>query len=303
MLRLGVRLTGPQGAAMSANILVLRAGEAAGRARDIYPEAPIQGRLALVVLFNLAAVAASFYLENMLLPWRARMDTTTPGWCFVLAQASALGLAIAIATRGGSFAVVQALLAATLLGYAYTLSGAWLIDPRRALQYAHLIFRAVEMGLVSVAAMALGIAMKLMLHQRLALAGDAAPKSARHFYLGQLMFLIGVFAVGLWLVNLFFDHFDRETQLAEIVQAIVRSFPAALPWLWLVLQPRPMLPAIGVVLGITLIVMAVKVFIASLTGDELPVILLQATDRAAAYALGAALNGLLLRGLGFRWIP
>jgi len=286
---------------MSANILVLRAGEATGRARSLYPEAPIQGRLALMLLLSLAAVAASFYLENMLLPWRSRMDTTTPGWCFVLAQASSLGLAIAIATRGGSFAVVQALLAATLLGYAYVLSGAMLIDPRRALQYAHLIFRAVEMGLVSVAAMALGIAMKLMLHQQLALSGDAAPKSARHFYLGQLMFLIGVLAVGLWLVNLFFDHFDRETQLADIVQAIVRSFPAALPWLWLVLQPRPTLAAIGVVLGNTLVVMAVKVFIATLTGDELPVILLQATDRAAAYALGAALNGLLLRGLGFRW--
>ncbi len=39
----------------------------------------------------------------------------------------------------------------------------------------------------------------------------------------------------------------------------------------------------------------------TLTGEELAVILLQATDRATAYALGAALNGLLLRGLGFRW--
>ena len=44
---------------MSANILVLRAGEAAGRARSLYPEAPIQARLVLVLLMNLAAVAAS----------------------------------------------------------------------------------------------------------------------------------------------------------------------------------------------------------------------------------------------------
>jgi hypothetical protein len=198
--------------------------------------------------------------------------------------------------------VVQSLLAATLLGYAYMLAGAWLIDQRRTIQYAHLVFRAVELGMVGVAAMAAGIGTRLVLRQRLALCGEVPQRVGRQYHLGELMFLIVVFAVGLGLVNLFFDHVDRETQLADILLAIARAFPAALPWLWGVMQPKLTIPALAVIVGLTLGLLLVKAaFDYTLTGDELAAILPQVTRRAAAYAAAATLNGLSLRALGFRW--
>lgn len=287
---------------MSAHVRLFRAALPAGSAQSLYPDAAAQSRLVFLLALNLVAVAASFPIENTLLPWKSRMDFSTPGWCFVLAQASSIGVVVAITVRGGSFAVVEALLAATLLGYAYVLTGASLIDPRRAIQHAHLIFRAVELGLIVVVAMAGGIALRLMLHQRLSLGGDSAAHTPRQYHLGELMFLVVVFAVGLGLVNLFFDHFDRETQLAEIVLAVSRAFPAALPWLWGVTQPKLSVSALAAIVGITLGVMALKMTIAyALTDDELAAILMQTGRRAAAYAAAATLNGLVLRGLGFRW--
>jgi hypothetical protein len=296
---------------MSALARMLRAGLPVGDAQSLYANAAVQSRLLLLLAINLAAVAASFSIENLLLPWQSRMDATTPGWCFVLAQASTIGLVAALAIRGGWLAVVEAILAATLLGYAYVLAGSSLIDPRRAIQQAHLIFRAVELGMIVVAAMACGIGARLMLHQRLLVGSntDAIEHGwgsqqchRRQYHVGELLFLMAVFAVGLGLVNLFFDHFDRETQLAEIVLAVLRAFPAALPWLWGVTQPKLSPAALAAIVAITIAVMLLKVTIAyTLTGDELTAILMLAVRRAAAYAAGATLNGLALRGLGFRW--
>jgi hypothetical protein len=265
----------------------------------------VQLRLLLLLLINLLAVAACFPLENLVLPWRARMDTSTPGWCFVLAQAAAIGFAAALSIRGGPAAVVRTLLAATLLGYAYALAGQWLLDPRRALQMAHLIFRAVQLGLVSVAAMAVGITARLMFRHRLTLSDDPEPlrRAAPQFHLGELMFLVVVFAIGLGLVNLFFDHFDRETQLVDLVLAIVRSLPAALPWLWGALQRRLSPAALAAIVGSALALMVLKATIEyALTGDDFSALLKLTGPRAAAYAAAATLNGLLLRGLGFHWV-
>ena len=137
---------------MFAHVHRFRAMLPAGGAQGFYSNAAAQSRLAFLLALNLMAVAASFSIENFLLPWQSRMDATTPGWCFVLAQASTIG----------------------------------------------------------------------------------------------------------------------------VVAAIV---------------------------GITLGVMLLKVEIAyTLTGDELTAILMQASRRAAAYGAGATLNGLALRGLGFRWL-
>jgi hypothetical protein len=289
---------------MSANVHVFRAGISAGGAGSRYPDAPAQLRLAIFLAINLAAVAVCFPIENRLLPWQARMDTTTPGWCVVLSQAGVIGFAIAMTIRGGSAAVAQALLAATLLGYSYALAGERLIDPRRAIQFAHLIFRAVQLGLVAVAAMALGITVRLMLRQRLMLGDELKSdrQASSQYHLGELMFLVVVFAVGLGLVNLFFDHFDRETQLFEIVLAVVRSLPAALPWMWGVMQRRLSMQVVALIVASSIALVVLKAWIAyAFTGDDFSLLLEQAGWRAVAYTAAATFNGLLLRGLGFQW--
>src|SRR5581483_1714554 len=186
---------------MLANGRVFRAGIPAAAAEGLSQEAKIQWRLAIVLVADVLLVAASFSIENALTPWRARMDATTPGWCFVLAAASSIGMITALAVQGGWLAVAEALLGATLLGYAYFLAGASLIDPRRAVQSAHLVFRGVELGFVCVAAMMLGVAFRFMFHQRLTLGSQPTRRATAQYQLGELMFLVVLFSVGLGLVN------------------------------------------------------------------------------------------------------
>ena len=267
-----------------------------------YPDAPVQWRLIVVLAAGLVGVVGSFWIEDMLLPWYARMDATTPGWSFVLSEASVLGCIVALAVRARSAAIVQALLAATLVGYTYVFAGAALIDPRRSVQSAHLIFRAVELGLVSVAAMIVGSCLRLLLRQRLALAAGERRDAAPQYGVGDLMFLTVVFAMGMWLVNLFFDHFDRNAQLTDVVLAVVRALPAALPWLWGLTQPRLSPGAILAIIATSLLVWAVKAGLEYHgSGEELWLVIYQTGVRAAAFASGASFSGLLLRGLGFRW--
>jgi hypothetical protein len=268
----------------------------------LYPDAAGQWRLLVVLAASLAGVGGSFWLENQLLPWHSRMDATTPGWSFVLSQASAFGFIAAIALRTKSAAVLQSLVGATLLGYAYVFAGASLIDPRRAVQFAHLIFRAVELGLVAVAAMIVGASLRLLLRQRLALTRSNHRTAAPQYGVGDLMFLTIVFAVGMWLVNLFFDHFDRESQLSEILLAVVRALPAVLPWVWCLSQPRLTPAAAGAVFAWSLVVWGLKAaFDFHATEETVGVVIYLTGLRAAAYAVGALGMALLLRGLGFRW--
>lgn len=267
-----------------------------------YPDAAIQWRLALVLLASLVGIAASFWLENILLPWKSRMDRTTPGWAFVLSQASVFGFVAALSIRGRSAAIAQALLAATLIGYAYVIAGSLLIDQRRTVQYAHLIVRGVELGLVSVAAMIVGASVRLLACQRLALHGEDAEKHAAQFSLGDLMFLTLVFAIGVWSVNLFFDHYDREAQLGDVLLSVVRALPAALPWLWGVTQPRLSKKAVLVIVASSAALWAIKTICEYETlADQLPLVMVQVGVRSVAYAAGATATALLLRSLGFRW--
>jgi hypothetical protein len=289
---------------MSANVCLFRAGFPAGGARSLYPDAPAQLRLALIVVMNLAAVAACFFIENLLLPTQVRLDTTTPGWCFVLAQASVLGFVIAMTVRGEPTAVIQSLLVATLIGYAYVFAGLIVLDGHRVVQFAQLVFRAVQLGLVSVAAMALGISLRMILRQRLTLAEvvETEVKRGPQYHLGELMFLTVVFAVGMGFVNLFFNHFQRETQLWEIVLSTLRSLPAALPWLWGVMQKRLSWSVLMLIVASSLVLMVLKTCLEyPLTSDDFSTILERCGRRAVAYAAAATLNGLLLRGLGFHW--
>jgi hypothetical protein len=287
---------------MLANVRMFRAGVPAAAAGSLSRQARIQSRLAVVLIANIGLVAASFAIEDALTPWRMRMDSTTPGWCFALAGAGATGIVTALTASGGWLAVAESLLAATLLGYAYFLTGAFLIDTGRMLQEAHLVFRAVELGMVSMAAMLLGITLRLVLRQRLTFDGGAARRAAAQYRLGELMFLVVVFAAGLGLINLFFDHFRRETQLADILFSVVRAFPAALPWLWGVTRPKLAALELAVIVGGSICVMLVKATMSyATTSDEFSDALLLAGQRAAAYATAATLNGLLLRALGLRW--
>jgi hypothetical protein len=291
---------------MFANVHVFRAGQPAAGAQCLSIDLPVQRRMAVFAAANLAVVAASFSIENALWPWQARMDTATPGWCFVLAQAGVLGFVVALAIRGGPLAVTEALLSATLVGYAYVLAGVWLIDPRRSVQLAHLIFRAVQLGLVGVGSMALGITLRMMLGQRVALDSTAPPGAGvkGQYHLGELMFIVVVIAVGLGLANLFVDHFARESQLGEIVLSILRSLPAALPWLWGLLQRRLSWPVLGMIVVSSVLLLLAKSAIAyAWTGEEFGAILELSIRRAVAYAVAATINGLMLRGLGFRWEP
>lgn len=266
-----------------------------------YPDAPVQWRLLVVLMTSLAGIFLSFVLEDELLPWRSRMDTATPGWAFVLAQAAAFGFVAALSIRARATAVAAALLAATLFGYAYVLAGSVLIDGRRAVQYAHLIFRAVELGLVTVAAMMLGSGVRWLSCQRLTIGEQEHPRVA-HFRVADLMGVTLVFAVGLWLVNIFFDYGDRESQLADLLLAILRALPAALPWLWGLTQSRLSPTAVLAIVGSSLVIWAIKSALEyRFSGEDIGVVMLGMALRAAAYAVGASLSGLLLRTLGFRW--
>jgi hypothetical protein len=273
-----------------------------GRSLVACSDWPAQLRLAAVLTLNLMVIPASFALEDRLQPWQARMDATTAGWCLVLAQAVALGSIAALAVREGSLAVVQGLLIATLVGYAYVLAGQAMIDPRRSVQLAHLIFRAVELGMLAIGAFTTAFSARVLLHERLRLC-TATPTGARRQYgLAELMFLMIVFSLGAWMLSLFFDHFDREAQLQEIVSTTLRALPATLPVIWLATQSTLKPPSIAGVLSILVVTLWIKAAIDyALTGDDFLAILFEAGQRAVVYASGAAVNGLLLRLLGFRW--
>ena len=287
---------------MSTLLSALRIAPSDRRILVAYPDAAVQWRLIVVLLAGLLGIVASFWLENMLLPWKARMYRTTPGWAFVLSQASVFGFVAALTIRGRSTALAQALLAATLIGYAYVFAGAGSVDPRRAVQHAHLIVRAVELGLVSVAAMIVGASVRLLAAQRIALFDDHAEKHPPQFSLSDLMFLTLVFALGVWLVNLFFDHFDRETQLGDVLASVIRALPAALPWLWGVTQRKLSLSAVLFIVSSSVALWLIKVLCEFATlGEDFRLVMGQVAVRAVAYAAGATATGLLLRGLGFRW--
>jgi hypothetical protein len=150
--------------------------------------------------------------------------------------------------------------------------------------------------------MALGLTIRVVLRQRLELMRGEGDDAARQYLLGELMFLVVVFAVGMGFVNLFFDHYDRETQLWDVALAALRSIPAALPWLWGVTQRRLSVWDLALILLASATIMGIKIFAAyALTEEESGMILERAWRRAFAYAAGGTFNGLVLRGLGFRW--
>jgi hypothetical protein len=286
---------------MSANLVLLRAGASARGVESLYPDARSHSLLAILLAVNLAVVGAAFAVENTLWPWRVRMDTTTPGWCLVLAQASTLGFVTALALRSGWASVAQGLMAATLVGYAYVLAGAHVVDPRRPLQLTQLIYRALELGMVSVGSLMLGASMRLLLRQELVLSADDN-RSAPRFGLADLLFLMIVFAVGLGMANLFLDHFDRDAQLFAVVLALVRSLPATLPWLWGVTQRRLSPTALLLIIASSILLLLLKVFFEwSARGELTGEMWQQAGRRAMAYAVAGTANGLALRGMGFRW--
>jgi hypothetical protein len=277
-------------------------GQRAGSSGPLYPDGPAHARLFVVLAANLAVVAAAFYAENQLWPWQARMDLRTPGLVLMLAQTVVLGFVVGLATRAGWLAMMLGLLSATLLGYAFFYSGLWLIDPRRALQMAYLISRAVEVGLIGSTMLVLGLATQLVLRQRLALPYEPVAAAAPQYRLRELMFLIAACAFGLGVSNLFAYDFEREVQVFSLVDAVARTAPATLPWLWLVTQPKITLRAIVWVAVLTVGLTALKIVMDhALTREEAYEILCDARLRAAALTGGAVVNGLLLRALGFRW--
>jgi hypothetical protein len=220
----------------------------------------------------------------------------------MLAQTVVLGFAVGLATRAGWLAVTLGLLAATLFGYAFFYSGTWLIDPRRALQMAFLISRAVEVGLVGTTMLILGLATRLVLRQRLALGREDTAEVSPQYRLRELMFLTAACAMALGVLNLFAYDFNRELQVSSLADALMRAAPATLPWLWLVTQPKVTLRAIVWVTMLTVALTAVRiVWDHALTRREAYEILCDARLRAAALTGGAVVNGLLLRALGFRW--
>jgi hypothetical protein len=303
MLRLGVRLLGSAVEdIMAAGAMEVRAGACPNSVTEVAGDARIHALLVVALVTNLIAIPAAFAVENMLAPWQVRMEVTTPGWCFMMAQAAVIGFVAALVVRGKVLAVAEGLLAATLLGYAYVLANLWLIEAHRGLQYTHLVFRGVELGMVALAALLVGVATRQILRERLLFAGEQPSGSGRQYGLGDLLFLIAAYSVALALVNLFFNHFHRETQIRDVSVAAVRTLPAALPWVWGVTQRRLSSAALATIVLMTLIVMGVKILVVyAVTGDEIGLVVEQAGRRAAAYAFGGTFNGLLLRGLGFSW--
>jgi len=286
---------------MSANLVAFCAGSPARGVESLYPDAKSHSLLALLLAANLAVVGVAFAVENTLWPWRVRMDTTTPGWCLVLAQASMLGFITALAMRSGWASMAQGLMAATLVGYAYVLAGAHLVDPRRPLQLTQLIYRALELGMVSVGSLMLGATVRLLLCQRLALSSDEQ-RGAAQFGLADLLFLMIVFGIGLSMTNLFLDHFDRDAQLFAVLLALVRSLPATLPWLWGVTQRRLSPTALVLIVASSVAILLIKVLLEWNTRGELTgEMWQQAGRRGIAYAVAGTANGLALRGMGFRW--
>jgi hypothetical protein len=108
--------------------------------------------------------------------------------------------------------------------------------------------------------------------------------------------------VSLGVVNFFFDHSDRNAQLAEVVNVIVRALPASLPWFWGVMQRRLSVRALIFIVVSSFAlwyIKAVMTYVA--THGAWTEIIEQTGRRAAAYAIAGAINGSLLRGLGFGW--
>lgn len=287
---------------MTTNTLAIRVMRADGSGAALVADARGLGWLALLLGLNLAAVTAVFALEDRFWPWCRRMETMTPGWCFVLAQAAVLGFVTVVAIRGKWVAVAYGLLSATLLGYAYCFAGRWNIASFRDLESSQLVFRSVVLGLVTVAAVVLGMCIRLMLRQRLRMA-EAIPHERRMQHsVRDLLFLMAVFAVGLGSINLFLDHFDREMQIWQIVVAVAVTFPAVLPWLWGATQRRLTAASISAIVLASLALIGIKSFVIyGMTGQELSEVILQAEYRAAAFTFAGILNGLLLRVAGFSW--
>jgi hypothetical protein len=257
--------------------------------------------LGIVILGNLAAVAACLLIENVLRPWQSPADMATPGWCLIAAQAELLGFTAALVLRNGWAGIAHGLMAATLMAYAYGLTGVWLVDERRPLQVTQVIFRALEFGMLSVAALMVGSTVRLLFCRRLAHEREHDP-AARHFGLRDLMFLTVVFGIGLSMCNLFLDHFERDVQLFALGRAFVRSLPATLPWMWGAVQRQLTWKALVTIVAISLAVMVTKALVeGGQSGEMNPELWHHAGRRAAAYAFAGTMNGLLLRGLGFRW--
>ena len=271
-------------------------------AQTLFRDLQSQVCLGLFMAVNVVLVWASFRIESIFLPWQTRLDVTTPGWCFALGQAGVVGAAVALSYRRNATLVVHALLVATLVAYAYALAGLWQGEPRSTLQYSRLLLRAVDLGVLSVAGLILGVTVRVLFGERI-VAGDQAIDSARRQYgVRGLIFLMFVCGISLGVVNVFFDHADRNAQLAEAANAIVRALPASLPWFWGVMQKRLSVRALILIVVSSLALWYAKAIITYVTTHgPWTEIIEQTGQRAAAYAIAGAINGSLLRGLGFGW--
>ena len=267
-----------------------------------YPDGPAHARLLVLVAIGAGVVALSFMMEDLFLPWRVRMYQFTSGWATALAQSIAVAVACALAVRGGWLSVAQGLLAATIAAYAYSLGGLWIIDPARSLQTAHVVSRGVQLGLVSAVALTLGVAARLVLRQRLALAGERLDERACSFNMTELLFLTAACAAGLGVAKLFAYDFHRDDQVFEIAVVLLRALPATLPWLWLLTQPRPTLRGLAGALAIGGSVALIKVIVEPIvTGHDAEEVRQRVALSSLAYTITASANGLLLRWMGFRW--
>jgi hypothetical protein len=286
---------------MSTLAIRLRGLNHAGWMNLSYPDARDQALLAVFVLVNLGAAAIAFPLEGILSLGTVRIDASTPGWCFVLAQAGVLGFVAALTFRGAWMATVQGLMAATLLGYAYVYTGQWWIDERRILDYSHLVYRGLEIGMVSFAALILGVGVRLIVQQRMLLQEEHDAGRASQYSVRDLLFLMAVFAVGMGFVNLFFNHSLREEQLLEVGWAVLQTLPAAVPWLWVTVRRRLPLGSALAILAASLLLIGANAVVGALsTTAQIADVVKVAALSGAAFAVAGAVNGLVLRWLGFR---
>jgi hypothetical protein len=241
-------------------------------------------------------------VEGAVSPQGFTIEQKSPAWCFALGQAGAVGFIAALAVRGNCLAIAQALLGATVFAYTYVFAGREHLDPSRPLQVSQLIYRGVELGFVAVAGLIFGILARRLLSQRILRAPAGGRNRIIQYSLRDLMVVLFECGLALTIVNTFFNHFDRESQLIEIAAIVARSLPAAIPWLWAITQPRMSAATFAAVGGASLLLLGLKAAIdcAAMSGDLADVVAL-AGERATAFALAGAVNGVALRGLGFRW--
>jgi hypothetical protein len=266
-------------------------------------------RLAVLFAANMLVIAAAMFVVRRL---------SFSSWTFALTQGSILvgvvlaasvcaGLAIALTVRASWMGIALAALWSLAQGYVMLGTRSCISSPNFVVRTWHeAIADAASKCLPLMATYVLVCLVRLWSRSSLRLIGDASPPESRQFQLAELLHAVTAAAVfwGLFTMFEFRDH--PFLSVMDMLMMLSGSFPSVAPILWAILQPRPTGRHWWWLLTLAVAFPAVKDAILrhgapAIAGDPWYVER-HAIAVTSGYVAVAALNALLLRGLGFRWI-